>query len=162
MTVARDVSTMRGRPWPDASLGDPTQGSHLDVSTTESGLPFYSGNPLGSTRGKPGRKSSPAEAACAWKPIVPHFPAHAHFSPAELRPGAPVIADALGLRFPVSRSAPKAPVGAPAHGRAGASSQRFAPALLLEARTRRQSGHRRRTPMPERQETQTLVRHRAA
>jgi aldose 1-epimerase len=71
-----------------ARLEDPTTGRTLDVSTTEPGLQFYSGNFLdGTIAGKAGHVYRQRYALCLETQHFPDSPNHANFPSAILRPG---------------------------------------------------------------------------
>jgi aldose 1-epimerase len=71
-----------------ARLEDPTSGRTLDVSTTEPGMQFYSGNFLdGTITGKAGRVYARRAALCLETQRFPDSPNHPNFPSAELRPG---------------------------------------------------------------------------
>ena len=71
-----------------ARLVDPVSGRKLDVSTTEPGLQFYSGNFLDRTiRGKGGITYGPRAGLCLETQQFPDSPNHAAFPSTILRPG---------------------------------------------------------------------------
>jgi len=72
-----------------ATLEDPGSGRTLDVSTTEPGLQFYSGNFLdGTLTGKGGRVYQKRAALCLETQHFPDSPNHPDFPSTVLRPGA--------------------------------------------------------------------------
>jgi len=72
-----------------ARLVDPSSGRTLDVSTTEPGLQFYSGNFLdGSIKGKGGRVYAHRTGLCLETQHFPDSPNQANFPSTILRPGA--------------------------------------------------------------------------
>jgi aldose 1-epimerase len=72
-----------------AKLEDPSSGRTLDVSTTEPGLQFYSGNFLdGTLTGKGGRVYQKRAALCLETQHFPDSPNHPDFPSTVLRPGA--------------------------------------------------------------------------
>jgi len=72
-----------------AKLEDPASGRTLDVSTTEPGLQFYSGNFLdGTLTGKGGRVYQKRAALCLETQHFPDSPNHPDFPSTVLRPGA--------------------------------------------------------------------------
>jgi aldose 1-epimerase len=72
-----------------ARLEDPSSGRTLDVSTTEPGLQFYSGNFLdGTLTGKGGRVYQRRAALCLETQHFPDSPNHPDFPSTVLRPGA--------------------------------------------------------------------------
>jgi|GEM_PF-4309 len=72
-----------------ARLVDPTSGRTLDVSTTEPGIQFYSGNFLdGTIKGKGGRVYAHRTGLCLETQHFPDSPNHANFPSTILRPGA--------------------------------------------------------------------------
>jgi aldose 1-epimerase len=74
---------------PAARLHDPLSGRTLEISTTEPGLQFYSGNFLdGSIRGKAGRAYGHRAGLCLETQHFPDSPNHPEFPSAILRPGA--------------------------------------------------------------------------
>lgn len=74
---------------PAARLADPLSGRVLEVSTTEPGLQFYSGNFLnGSARGKAGRMYTHRTGLCLETQHFPDSPNQPHFPETILRPGA--------------------------------------------------------------------------
>jgi aldose 1-epimerase len=77
-----------GMPRPVARLHDPRSGRTLEVSTTEPGLQFYSGNFLdGSIRGKDGRRYEHRGGLCLETQHFPDSPNQAGFPSTILRPG---------------------------------------------------------------------------
>jgi aldose 1-epimerase len=71
-----------------AHLRDPKTGRTLDVSTTEPGLQFYSGNFLdGTLTGKSGRAYPARSALCLETQHFPDSPNHPNFPSTILRPG---------------------------------------------------------------------------
>lgn len=71
-----------------ARLEDPVSGRRLDISTTEPGLQFYSGNFLdGSIKGKGGRVYGHRTGLCLETQHYPDSPNHANFPSTILRPG---------------------------------------------------------------------------
>ncbi|HYD51599.1 MAG TPA: aldose epimerase family protein [Gemmatimonadaceae bacterium] len=73
---------------PAARLVDPTSGRTLDVSTTEPGIQFYSGNFLtGEKRGKQGVAYAHRAALCLETQHYPDSPNHPQFPSTILRPG---------------------------------------------------------------------------
>jgi aldose 1-epimerase len=71
-----------------ARLEDPTSGRTLDVSTTEPGLQFYSGNFLdGTITGKAGHVYGKRSALCLETQHFPDSPNHANFPTTILQPG---------------------------------------------------------------------------
>jgi len=71
-----------------ARLVEPSSGRTLDVSTTEPGVQFYSGNFLdGSIRGKGGRVYAHRSGLCLETQHFPDSPNHANFPSTILRPG---------------------------------------------------------------------------
>jgi aldose 1-epimerase len=71
-----------------ARLEDPVTGRTLDVSTTEPGVQFYSGNLLdGTIAGKGGRVYGPRAGLCLETQHFPDSPNQPAFPPAILRPG---------------------------------------------------------------------------
>jgi galactose mutarotase-like enzyme len=72
-----------------ARLVEPNSGRTLDVSTTEPGLQFYSGNFLdGSIKGKGGRVYAHRTGLCLETQHFPDSPNHPSFPSTILRPGA--------------------------------------------------------------------------
>ena len=72
-----------------ARLADPVSGRVLDISTTEPGIQFYSGNFLdGTITGKSGRVYQRRGGLCLETQHFPDSPNHANFPSAILRPGA--------------------------------------------------------------------------
>jgi aldose 1-epimerase len=72
-----------------ARLVEPSSGRTLDVSTTEPGVQFYSGNFLdGTIRGKSGRVYGHRTGLCLETQHFPDSPNHANFPSTILRPGA--------------------------------------------------------------------------
>ncbi|PYO86598.1 MAG: galactose-1-epimerase [Gemmatimonadetes bacterium] len=73
---------------PAARLEDPLSGRTLDISTTEPGVQFYSGNFLdGTLRGKGGRTYAHRAGLCLETQHFPDSPNHANFPSTILRPG---------------------------------------------------------------------------
>jgi len=73
---------------PAAHLEDPESGRMLDISTTEPGLQFYSGNFLdGTITGKGGRVYAHRSGLCLETQHFPDSPNHASFPSTILRPG---------------------------------------------------------------------------
>ena len=71
-----------------ARLEDAASGRRLDISTTEPGLQFYSGNFLdGSIKGKGGRVYGNRTGLCLETQHYPDSPNHANFPSTILRPG---------------------------------------------------------------------------
>jgi aldose 1-epimerase len=70
-----------------ARLADPSTGRTLDVSTTEPGVQFYSGNSLDGAVGKGGRVYARRSSLCLETQHFPDSPNHANFPSATLRPG---------------------------------------------------------------------------
>jgi aldose 1-epimerase len=71
-----------------ARLEDPASGRRLDISTTEPGVQFYSGNFLdGTIRGKGGRVYGHRTGLCLETQHFPDSPNHANFPTTILRPG---------------------------------------------------------------------------
>jgi len=72
-----------------ATVEDPSSGRTLDVSTTEPGLQFYSGNFLdGSLTGKSGQVYQKRAALCLETQHFPDSPNHPNFPSTVLQPGA--------------------------------------------------------------------------
>lgn len=72
-----------------ARISEPTSGRTLDVSTTEPGVQFYTGNFLdGSNIGKDGHAYQRRFGFCLETQHFPDSPNHANFPTAILRPGA--------------------------------------------------------------------------
>jgi aldose 1-epimerase len=72
-----------------ARLVEPSSGRTLDVSTTEPGVQFYSGNFLdGTVRGKAGRLYAYRSGLCLETQHFPDSPNHPNFPSTILRPGA--------------------------------------------------------------------------
>jgi aldose 1-epimerase len=72
-----------------ATLEDPSSGRTLNVSTTEPGLQFYSGNFLdGTLTGRDGRVYQKRSALCLETQHFPDSPNHPDFPSTVLRPGA--------------------------------------------------------------------------
>jgi len=72
-----------------ARLWEPSSGRTVDISTTEPGVQFYSGNSLdGTIRGKGGRVYTLRSALCLETQHFPDSPNHASFPSTILRPGA--------------------------------------------------------------------------
>ena len=72
-----------------ARLVDPISGRTVDVSTTEPGVQFYSGNFLdGTIKGKGGRVYAHRSGLCLETQHFPDSPNHANFPSTILRPGA--------------------------------------------------------------------------
>lgn len=83
------LSRNNGGMSPAARLSDPLSGRVLDVSTTEPGLQFYSGNFLnGNARGKGGRPYTHRTGLCLETQHFPDSPNQPHFPETILRPGA--------------------------------------------------------------------------
>ncbi len=73
-----------------ARVTDPTSGRTLDISTTEPGVQFYTGNFLdGTLTGKGGRPYPRRSAFCLETQHFPDSPNHADFPSAIVRPGTP-------------------------------------------------------------------------
>jgi galactose mutarotase-like enzyme len=73
---------------PAAHLEDPESGRTLDISTTEPGIQFYSGNFLdGTITGKDGRVYQHRFGLCLETQHFPDSPNHANFPSTILRPG---------------------------------------------------------------------------
>jgi len=71
-----------------ARLEDPVSGRTLDISTTEPGVQFYSGNFLdGTLNGKDGRPYAHRSGLCLETQHFPDSPNHANFPSTILRPG---------------------------------------------------------------------------
>ncbi len=71
-----------------ARLEDPVSGRRIDISTTEPGLQFYSGNFLdGTIRGKGGHVYGHRSGLCLETQHFPDSPNHANFPSTILRPG---------------------------------------------------------------------------
>ena len=71
-----------------ARLEDPVSGRRLDISTTEPGVQFYSGNFLdGTLRGKGGRTYAHRSGLCLETQHFPDSPNHGNFPSTILRPG---------------------------------------------------------------------------
>lgn len=71
-----------------ARLEDPVSGRRLDISTTEPGVQFYSGNFLdGSLKGKGGRVYGHRTGLCLETQHFPDSPNHQNFPSTVLRPG---------------------------------------------------------------------------
>lgn len=84
MVVRGERGTLR----PAARLHDPVSGRVLDVSTTERGLQFYSGNFLdGSLIGKAGRPMHQGDGICLEPQTFPDAPNQPGFPSARLDPG---------------------------------------------------------------------------
>ncbi|OLB68184.1 MAG: hypothetical protein AUI09_01085 [Gemmatimonadetes bacterium 13_2_20CM_2_66_5] len=89
------VAPVAGTPFPGAGalapaarLEDPLSGRTLDISTTEPGVQFYSGNFLdGTLRGKGGRTYAHRAGLCLETQHFPDSPNHANFPSTILRPG---------------------------------------------------------------------------
>src|SRR2546427_12292489 len=72
-----------------ARLVEPSSGRALDISTTEPGVQFYSGNFLdGTIKGKGGRVYPYRSGLCLETQHFPNSPNHANFPSTILRPGA--------------------------------------------------------------------------
>ena len=70
-----------------AILEDPVSGREIEISTTEPGVQFYSGNFLdGSIRGKGGRVYGHRTGLCLETQHFPDSPNHANFPSTILRP----------------------------------------------------------------------------
>jgi aldose 1-epimerase len=81
--------TKPGALTPAARLEDPTSGRGIDVSTTEPGVQFYSGNFLdGTLKGKGGQVYAVRSGMCLETQHFPDSPNHASFPSTILRPGA--------------------------------------------------------------------------
>lgn len=86
-----------------AVLHDPLTGRTLDISTTEPGLQFYSGNFLdGSIRGKGGHSYAHRGGLCLETQHFPDSPNHPRFPSCILRPGAAYLSKTV-FAFSVSR-----------------------------------------------------------
>jgi aldose 1-epimerase len=73
---------------PAAHLEDPASGRTLDVSTTEPGMQFYSGNFLdGTVTGKSGHVYKQRDGLCLETQHFPDSPNHSNFPSPILRPG---------------------------------------------------------------------------
>lgn len=73
---------------PAAHVEEPLTGRTLDVTTTEPGIQFYSGNNLDDSRiGKGGRPLSYRSGFCLETQHFPDSPNHPHFPSTVLRPG---------------------------------------------------------------------------
>jgi len=73
-----------------AHLADPQSGRTLDISTTEPGLQFYSGNFLdGTIRGKSGHVYARRSGLCLETQHFPDSPNHPDFPSTIVRPGTP-------------------------------------------------------------------------
>lgn len=71
-----------------ARLADPVSGRVIEISTTEPGIQFYSGNFLdGTITGKGGRVYGHRTGLCLETQHFPDSPNHANFPPTLLRPG---------------------------------------------------------------------------
>ncbi|HEY3884727.1 MAG TPA: hypothetical protein VGL62_05940, partial [Vicinamibacterales bacterium] len=71
-----------------ARIHDPKSGRTMEVSTTEPGLQFYSGNFLdGTIKGKSGHVYAHRGALCVETQHFPDSPNHANFPSTILRPG---------------------------------------------------------------------------
>ena len=71
-----------------ARVEDPGSGRTLDISTTEPGVQFYSGNFLdGTVTGKSGHVYNKRYALCLETQHFPDSPNHANFPSTILRPG---------------------------------------------------------------------------
>ena len=78
----------RGQPGLAARVVEPTSGRTLEVSTTEPGIQFYSGNKLdGSITGKGGAVYSRRSGFCLETQHFPDSPNHPEFPSTILRPG---------------------------------------------------------------------------
>ena len=78
----------RGGPLPAAHLEDPESGRTVDISTTEPGIQFYSGNFLdGTITGKGGRVYAHRFGLCLETQHFPDSPNHTNFPSTILRPG---------------------------------------------------------------------------
>ncbi|HYM23857.1 MAG TPA: aldose epimerase family protein, partial [Vicinamibacterales bacterium] len=87
-TVSAERSPDGVAPHHAAKLEDPSGGRTLDVSTTEPGLQFYSGNFLdGTLTGKGGRVYQKHAALCLETQHFPDSPNHPNFPSTVLRPG---------------------------------------------------------------------------
>ncbi len=77
-----------GKPVHAARVVEPTSGRTLDVSTTQPGLQFYSGNFLdGTIKGKGGRAYEHRSGLCLETQHFPDSPNHPNFPSTILRPG---------------------------------------------------------------------------
>ncbi|MCM3879502.1 MAG: galactose mutarotase [Vicinamibacterales bacterium] len=89
-----------------ARLADPVSGRTLDVSTTEPGLQFYTGNFLDSTiTGKAGHVYARRGALCLETQHFPDSPNHPNFPSTIVRPGTPYTSRtvfAFGIADPIS------------------------------------------------------------
>jgi len=73
---------------PAVRLEDPVSGRQLDISTTEPGVQFYSGNFLdGTLRRKGGRTYAHRSGLCLETQHFPDSPNHSNFPSTILRPG---------------------------------------------------------------------------
>jgi aldose 1-epimerase len=72
---------------PAARLVDPKSGRTLEVSTTEPGIQFYTGNFLGGITGKGGRSYGRRAGLCLETQHFPDSPNHSSFPSTILRPG---------------------------------------------------------------------------
>ncbi|MBW8895570.1 MAG: galactose-1-epimerase, partial [Acidobacteria bacterium] len=72
---------------PAARLVDPKSGRTLEVSTTEPGIQFYTGNFLGGITGKGGRSYGRRTGLCLETQHFPDSPNHSSFPSTILRPG---------------------------------------------------------------------------
>jgi aldose 1-epimerase len=70
-----------------ARLEEPTNGRTLDVSTTEPGMQFYSGNFLDGVKGKSGHVYARRSGLCLETQHFPDSPNHSGFPSTILRPG---------------------------------------------------------------------------
>ena len=71
-----------------AFVFEPTSGRTLEVSTTEPGIQFYSGNFLdGTLSGKSGKKYEHRNGFCLESQHFPDSPNHSEFPSSILRPG---------------------------------------------------------------------------
>jgi aldose 1-epimerase len=70
-----------------AAVVEPTTGRRLEVSTTQPGVQFYSGNFLRTLPGKGGQTYEKRSGLCLETQHFPDSPNHAHFPSTVLRPG---------------------------------------------------------------------------
>jgi len=86
-----------------AFLMEPSSGRTLDISTTEPGVQFYSGNFLdGTLKGKGGRVYAHRTGLCLETQHFPDSPNHPNFPSTVLRPGGTYRSRTL-FRFGVAR-----------------------------------------------------------
>jgi aldose 1-epimerase len=112
--VLRRQGSGAGRLMHAARLVDPKSGRTLDVSTTEPGIQFYSGNSLdGTVKGKSGRVYHRRHGLCLETQHFPDSPNHPAFPSTTLRPGERFQSETV-FAFGVIRRPPSAPPG-PAH-----------------------------------------------